>query len=344
MTRRGGESSQQAVTVLGPISADKLEIVLPHEHVTIDNRFNTQPRLDIDEKAPLTVRDVPGIRAWPRAKSDNLVLDRDELVVSDLIEFRDLGGGTIVEMTTSGNGRDLTRLRDVSRASGVAIVATTGCYVGASHIDKVAKSTLDELTKLFVEELTEGDIRCGAIGEIGLSRQPTKQEWKGLEAALRASDETGAPVWVHITTLQPLENLLDWLAERQESTEKIVICHMDHDLRDLALHRRVLEMGATVEFDLFGLPAWTGGPFLHAPTDTQRMQALIELASGGWSNQLLMSHDVCQKIQLPEYGGFGYTHILKNVRAQFERLGGPGGLFEQITIDNPRRLLAWEAS
>ncbi len=331
----------RAVTVGGLVSGDSLGIVLPHEHVTIDNSSGTLPRPGVDPDQTVALSQVGATRAWPRSRSDNLILDRDDLVTEELVAFRSLGGGTIVEMTTAGNGRDLSRLEAVSAASGVSIVATTGCYVGSSHAREVVEGSVDQLTDLFVDELRQGTVRCGAIGEIGLSREPSKQEWKGLEAALAASDETGAPIWIHITTLQPLERLLDWLKRRQQNTERVVICHMDHELKNLELHRRALDMGLTVEFDLFGLPVWTGGPFLHAPTDTDRLEALIGLAESGWATQLLMSHDVCQKIQLKVFGGFGYGHILENVKPLFERLNAPTDLFTQISVETPRRLLAW---
>lgn len=332
-----------AVTVRGLVSGDDLGTVLPHEHVTIDNSSGTLPRPGVDPNQAVVLSDVGATRAWPRSRSDNLILDRDDLVSEELLTFRSLGGDTIVEMTTAGNGRDMGRLEAVSIASGVSIVATTGCYVGSSHTREAVESSVDQLTDLFINELRQGAVRCGAIGEIGLSREPSMQEWKGLEAALAASDETGAPVWIHITTLQPLKLLLDWIRARQHNTERVVICHMDHELKSLELHQRALDMGLTVEFDLFGFPAWTGGPLLHAPTDTDRLEALIGFAESGWASQLLMSHDVCQKIQLKAFGGFGYGHILENVRPLFETLGAPEGLFTQMTIDTPRRLLTWAA-
>jgi len=327
--------------VTGLVPGDELGVVLPHEHLTIDNSPGIQPRPGVDPDSDVSLENIGAMRAWPRSRRDNLRLDRDDLVVDELTAFSELGGATIVEMTTAGNGRDFERLVQVSHASGVSIVATTGCYVEAFHTPEFAMATVDELTALFIDELQHGDIRCGAIGEVGLSRDPSVQEWKGLEASLAASDETGAPLWIHITTLQPLEGLLDLLEARHPSTERIVICHMDHELRDIRLHRRALEMGLTVEFDLFGLPFWTGGPFIHAPTDTRRLEVLIELARAGWASQLLISHDVCQKIQLKGFGGYGYSHIIENVRPLLETLGAPPGLFNQMTIDTPRRLLAW---
>ena len=116
---------------------------------------------------------------------------------------------------------------------------------------------------------------------------------------------------------------------------------MDYDLDDLGDHERALSLGLYVEFDLFGFPIWNTGNFLHAPTDTRRVQSLLVLADRGYSSRLLMSHDVCMKMQLPDWGGFGYAHIPTNVVPIFEMLGSDPALVGQLTRDNPRRLLCW---
>jgi phosphotriesterase-related protein len=116
---------------------------------------------------------------------------------------------------------------------------------------------------------------------------------------------------------------------------------MDYDIRDLTPHRRALAMGLTVELDLFGYPGWTNANFLHMPTDCQRAEALLQLASEGWSSQLLMSHDVCQKMQLTSRGGFGYDHILTRVVPLLLSLGASESFLHQMGVLTPARLLCW---
>ena len=69
-------------------------------------------------------------------------------------------------------------------------------------------------------------------------------------------------------------------------------------------------------------------------------EALLELASGH-VGQLLVSQDVCMKIQLAAYGGFGLGHLLAHVRELFDSLGGRAADWEAITRHTPARLLAW---
>jgi phosphotriesterase-related protein len=121
----------------------------------------------------------------------------------------------------------------------------------------------------------------------------------------------------------------------------VVLCHADYDLRDVALHRAALAMGVVVEFDLFGMPIWQRGNWVHAPTDAQRVERILELAAEGHRDQLLISQDVCMTIQLPAYGGNGYHHLLARVRELFDGLGGDVATWDTLTRRTPARLLGW---
>ena len=158
---------------------------------------------------------------------------------------------------------------------------------------------------------------------------------------IAAQDVTGAPIWIHVTGRRPVPPLLDFLERTGRDLSRVVVSHMDFDLDDLGDHRRALQLGLLVEFDLFGFPIWTAGNFLHMPTDTQHVQSILDLADLGYASQLLMSHDVCMKMQLPTWGGFGYEHILANVSPVFAMLGGDAGLVDQLGRENPRKLLCW---
>jgi phosphotriesterase-related protein len=239
-------------------------------------------------------------------------------------------------------GRDLNRLRDLAQASGVQVVASTAYYVQRGHGDRVAGRTAEHIAAEFVHDLTEGTPRCGMIGEIGISAEPHPDELTVLQAALLAQEATGAPITIHVTTIRPVSALLEFLERSGRPLDRIVLGHMDYDLRTLAPHRRALQLGLTVELDLFGYPAWTNANFLHFPTDSQRISALLQLASEGYADQLLMSHDVCQKMQLTSRGGFGYAHIPAHVAALFEALGAPPDLYHRLGVVTPRRLLCWD--
>jgi phosphotriesterase-related protein len=336
---------KSAVGVAGPIAPDRLGFTLPHEHLTVDSRGMIVPGGMQPADAPMTQRVIAQTRKWPRSVADNLVFDRDDLVTDDLRRFRDLGGSTVVDVTPIGMGRDVTRYRRIGDAADVNVIASTGYYVSYGHQGRVAPRSQAELTAEMVGELTVGlggGVRCGAIGEIGISPSPEPDELKVLAAALDAQAETGAPMWIHITGITPLGQLLDILELRARHPDQVIISHTDYSLRDLTLHRRALRLGLNIEFDLFGFPAWTAGNFVDAPTDTERVRVLAELAGEGFADQLFASQDVCMKFQLTEWGGYGYAHLLESVRGTFESVVGSGELLDQMGIANPRRVLCWD--
>ncbi|MBV9600271.1 MAG: hypothetical protein JOZ87_25895 [Chloroflexi bacterium] len=334
-------SDKRALTVLGPVDRDSLGWVLPHEHLTIDNRVHVEPH---DERAvdePVGVANLAYVRTWPRALADNIVLDDDESVLADLRDFAAAGGRSIVEVTPIAMKRHLERLQWFARASGVNVIGSTAYYVYRGHKGHVSGRTVADIAEEFVHDLTAGPIRCGAIGEIGVSAEAFPDELKVLHAALDAQAATGAPIFIHVTTVRPVPSLLDVLQASGRPLDRVVLCHMDYDVRDLAPHRRALSMGLAVELDLFGYPAWTNANFLHMPTDAQRGEALLQLASEGWSRQLLISHDVCQKMQLTSRGGFGYAHILRRGVPLLRTLGASDELLQQMGVETPAHLLCW---
>jgi phosphotriesterase-related protein len=144
------------------------------------------------------------------------------------------------------------------------------------------------------------------------------------------------------TSLLPVNPVLDFLAEHATQVDNIVLCHMDYSLRDLTVHRRALSMGVNVELDLFGYPAWTRGYVFDMPSDTERVRTLIGLAEEGYARQIFVSHDVCMKMQMTTYGGYGYAHLLDAVGETFEQLTGSRELLMQFGVENTRRVLCWD--
>ena len=66
--------------------------------------------------------------------------------------------------------------------------------------------------------------------------------------------------------------------------------------------------------------------------------ALDALVQAGLSDRLLVSHDICVKMQLRRYGGYGYAHLLENVRPMLLRAGITETQIEMMTVHNPARL------
>jgi phosphotriesterase-related protein len=334
----------RAVTIGGTVGRDDFGFVLPHEHLTIDTSDLRVSEGEYPQDAKLSLENLSQVRRWPRSLVDNAIMDDDTAVVRDLRRYVRAGGQTIVDLTPIGMGRDFARYRDIAAQAGVQVIAATGYYLSYGHRGRVAGRSAGELADEFVGELTEGvaGVRCGVIGEIGMSAEPEPDEWKVLAAALEAQAQTGAPVWIHVTSLRPVNPVLDFLERHASRVDNIVLCHMDYSLHDLTVHRRALSLGVNVEFDLFGFPGWTTGWLFDLPSDTERVRTLAELAQDGARDQLFVSHDICMKMQMTTWGGFGYSHLLDAVGQTFEQLTGSRELLLHFGIRNTRRVLCWD--
>src|ERR1017187_1606668 len=131
-------------TVQGPMDASKLGFTLPHEHICASSAGFMQ--------------------TWPeffggRTNFISKVVDRLKAV-------RGEGGvDTIVDVTHADVGRDIRLIEEVSRKSGMQIVACTGHWLYPSL--SMDARTANELADFFVLEIERGiegtDIKPGVI-------------------------------------------------------------------------------------------------------------------------------------------------------------------------------------
>jgi phosphotriesterase-related protein len=70
------------------------------------------------------------------------------------------------------------------------------------------------------------------------------------------------------------------------------------------------------------------------------MKGMID---AGFVNQLIISSDICMKMDLRAFGGSGYDHILTDGPSLFESVGIAAGDIATILESNPRDVLAFEA-
>lgn len=318
----------------GDVDAAELGVTMCHEHCTLDLRA----LFTGDGERP--VREVLGeLARWPLSTTRaNLVLDEPDVVLRELGDYRDAGGTTIVEVTPRGVGRDVEALRGLALESGVRIVAGTGWYVEATHPPEVARLSVDELAAVLVADVRDG---AGVIGELGVSCFPlAAAEEKVLRAGARAALATGVAVTLHLDPLEPRPAMaaLDVLADEGLAPERIVAGHMDL-VEDLDHHLGVAARGVFVAYDNLGEEGYAEeiAPGFTWGRDEWRLRFVQRLLDAGHGAQLLFSQDVAMKINQRAYGGRGYSHVLRNVVPELERLGVERRALDAILVDNPAR-------
>ena len=337
-------------TVCGDIAREELGKVLPHEHLLIDLRVFTNPPKDgkgvFYDK--LAMENLRYVRKDPYSIRDNAIMDDEAIAIREAEFFREAGGGTIVDVTLDTIGRDPEALKRISRAAGVNVVMGCGFYVAAAHPVGIEARSEEELAAEMIRDLREGvrgtGIRAGVIGEIGTSAVVTPEEWKCVAAAGRAHLETGKAIHIH-TSLYETNGLAiaEKLLGMGVAPEKLAIDHIDVDLREDYL-LRLLDLGIFVEFDNFGKEFYISkregetltGRFAY---DLERAEMLARLVARGYTGQILLTNDICIKNMLCAYGGFGYAHILENIRPMLRDVGIGEGEIERMISENPAEFL-----
>jgi phosphotriesterase-related protein len=303
----------QVQTVLGAVAPGELGFTLPHEHTKcslwwIENRWDY----------------------WE-------LIGEEPRINEELAAYKALGGGTLVDVTPIGIGRDLARLARLSQATGLHIVAGAGWYRQAYYPAeaRIDRRSIDDLTDEIVQEFVGGPVRPGIIGEIGTDKPwVTAQEERVFRAAARAALRTGASVTTHAVQSDVGLAQLTILEDEGLDPARIVIGHCDSHPR-IEHWREIVRRGAHVEADFLGM-SFTP---LERAGEPEVVELISTLLNEGFEKQILLSQDVCHDSQLASYGGNGYTYLQKSFLPRLVAAGVNAATIKTITVENPARLL-----
>jgi phosphotriesterase-related protein len=320
-------AARRVHTVRGPVDADRLGVTLPHEHV-------------LAASAGL-------LRAWPELFGGRTAF-RDR-VVDRLKAVRDAGIDTIVDVTPVDVGRDVRFLEDVSRRSGLQIVAATGHWLAPSL--SMAARTTEELAEFFVLEIERGidgtGIRPGVI-KVATDREgATPFLEKALRAAARASKATGVPVTTHSDAAgRGGEKQAELFEAEGLSPGRVCLGHCD-ETDDLEYLTGLAARGYTIGMDHLpmGLRAAAAGlvPW------RRRAECIKALIDRGYASRVFLSNDWYFGLSIAATGAMdtmdrlnpdGMLFVTRKVIPHLEQLGVAPEAIQTITVENPRRFLA----
>ena len=247
-------------TTLGPLSADQLGMILPHEHVFVDLRTPDKPgyaEASVDEVLALMVPQIEAIKA--------------------------LGVTALVECSTGGVGRRADFDLAVSRATNFPIVVPTGNYREPWIPDWVASASEEALHDWMLAELQHGMEKTGVkAGWIKLSAGDdgmTRLEERILRAATRAAIATDALIGSHTIRSRVVMDQLDIIAAEGGSADRFLSIHTQAE-PDFGLHKALVERGAWIEYDNVG-----------AVPVAESAGLVMRALEAGLGNKLLISHD-----------------------------------------------------
>ncbi|MBM7569965.1 phosphotriesterase family protein [Aquibacillus albus] len=310
-------------TVLGQIDPKNLKHIQPHEHLMIEagNASAVNPALCIDDI---------------------------EKTIKEVDEFQANGGSLIVDAQPVGAGRVASSLVEISKKTGVHIVASTGFHKSMFYWPEhwIHACSSDQLYQLFLDELQQGMYRGNqfslpiarvkakagmiktAVGADGL----TDYYIPKFEAAVEAAKETGAPIMVHIEKGSDPFEVIQFITGRGVPASRVILCHLDRTHHDYRLHEQIAEAGVYLEYD-------TIGRFNYHDDETEA-HLILHMINKGHLNSLLLSLDTTRARLLTYDGEIGLSYLFTSFLPRLKKLGVPHESLKTLTLRNPSSALS----
>ena len=75
------------------------------------------------------------------------------------------------------------------------------------------------------------------------------------------------------------------------------------------------------------------------PNDYQKINFIKHLVEKGYSNKILLGHDIYSKHRLKKYGGHGFDHLLTRIVPWMKMRGFNEEITNKLMINNPTKML-----
>lgn len=328
-TRRPPFATTTVDTVLGPIDAAKLGYTLPHEHILAGSAGFFQN--------------------WPEAFGGRATFVAK--VVAKLRAAKQAGVDTIVDVTPADVGRDIRLLQEVSRASGIQIVAATGHWLYPSL--SMAARTTEEIADFFRLEIERGidgtGIKPGVIKVATDHDGVTPFIDKTLRAAARTSKATGVPITTHTLAAERTAEKQAAIFEAEGlDPARVCLGHAD-DSGDLDYLLGLVRRGYTIGMDhlSWSARAADSGPGAAIATLAKRGDTIMALIDAGFVERLFLSNDWYFGLSIAPTGAMesldrlnpdGMLFSTRKLVPYLEAHGVSRRAIRTMTVDNPRRL------
>ena len=313
-------------TVLGDIAPGDLGVTYSHEHLVIDGGRPVEMHPDFD------LGDV----------------DR---MVPEVEAAAGLGLRAVVDAMPCDCGRSALKLAELSRRTGIHVIAPTGLhherYYGPSHWSDT--EPVEAIAERFVLDITDGidandyagpeirrtPHRAGVIKVAGSAGGPSARDARVFEAAAEAHRRTGAPILTHCEAGTGALEQVALLRDFGVDPSHVALSHVDKVV-DRGYHRAILETGAFAEYD---------GSFRWGDGDNGTLRLLGWALEDGLGGGILLGMDAARQGYYEAYGGTpGLTWLLGGFTDAMDAAGigaeGRRGLF----VENPARAFGFAAT
>ncbi len=289
-------------TVLGDIATEEMGLTYSHEHIIIEESF-------------------------PTLSNPLFLLNDVDKVSEELLRFYEAGGRTMVDTMPANCGRNVLKLAEVSRRTGVNIVAPTGIHLEMYYLPNHWRYTYteDQLTQLFIDDVMIGidahdyngpyvqrtAHRAGMVKLATGDEKITAHQEKIFHAVVNTHRQTGVPILTHTNFGKHAIDQANLFDKLGADLSHVVISHVDR-YQDVGYHRELLQTGINVEYDSAfrwkEKPNWT--------------YTLLEALLPDYPDQITMGMDAAKHSYWQSYGGEpGLNFLLTTFKEDLKNMG-----------------------
>lgn len=316
-------------TVRGDVPAAELGVCYAHEHVVIDESYAT--------------------RKFP----DFLLADTGR-IAQELQAFHAAGGRAMIDSMPCAAGRNAHKLAEVSRRSGVHLVAPTGAHLGIyyppEHWTRTAAP--EQLAELWTADIEQGidrydysgplvertAHRAGVIKVASGSGGPSGREVELFEVAAAVHRKTGCPILTHTEQGTGALEQIELFRRCRADLAHIVLSHTDRR-PDPGYHREILSTGVRLEYD---------SAFRWKEKEKEKKHAgnptldLVVRFSEEFPGQILLGMDAARPAYWKAFGGApGLDFLLTDFTRQLRAAGLGDAAWQRIFIANPAQAFSF---
>ncbi|HWM73548.1 MAG TPA: hypothetical protein VNQ53_07400 [Nocardioides sp.] len=319
--------TEEVQTFEGSVAAAELGSTLLHEHI-----FVGHPELDLN---------------FPDPEWDEPALV--DAAVDGLERLWALGIRTVVDLTVLGLGRDVGRVAKVAARTRIRLLAATGYYTADvlpgyfhTHGPGLLVGGPDPLVEMFVRDIETGvadtGVRAAMLKVVTDRPGLTDDVRRVMDAAAEAHLRTGVPITTHThAASQNGREQVEYFRKRRVDPERLIIGHSG-DSQDLGYLRELMDVGATIGMDRFGME--------HVLPDEARVETVLDLLRLGYAERMVLSHDAAfySRVTPPSWRArhaphWNFENIPRRVIPRLMEGGATEQDIHQMLVVNPARLL-----
>lgn len=303
-------------TVLGPISYDMLGITDAHNHVWIDS--------------------IPG------AHPESPILNLFDPILAELTNYRNSGGGSILDCQPGGCGRDGNTLIRLSKRSKINIIASTGFHRKKYYPSEywLFNASKEKAAEYFIAELTtdmEETNNAPQPALAGFIKIALEDRWSDcpqnlLKAVAEAARQTRAIIEIHTEKGTWAERTVVYFEALGITPSQLVLCHMDKR-PDFALHTELASNGLMLEYDTFSRPKYD--------PENNLWPLIQKMVEAGLGSQITLATDMASWEMYKSIGkGPGLASLPCQIKTRLLQMGIHENITRQLLGENIAQRLA----